>query len=44
MEFVAICLVAVALGLRGFRVGVRAYAWSALAIAVAGLWTYHSTG
>jgi hypothetical protein len=41
MEAVVICLVAVFLGLRGFRAGARTYAWCAALAAVAALYVYH---
>jgi hypothetical protein len=42
VEFVALCVLAVVLGFRGFRAGRRAYAWSAVATVIAALYTYHS--
>ena len=40
MEFAAICAVAIFLGVRGFRASGRTYAWCAVVVAAATLYTY----
>jgi hypothetical protein len=41
MQFVAICLVAIFLGVRGFRVRPRTYVLGAAVAAAAAIYTYH---
>jgi hypothetical protein len=41
MEFILICLLAVVLGLRGFRADRRTYGFSAVAGIAAALYVYH---
>jgi hypothetical protein len=41
VEFIALCLLAIVLGVRGYRADRRPYLWTAGAAVIAALYTYH---